>query len=56
MPGQKKRFTNKEDRQAEYIKESEENRGHSEKDSERIAYATVNKQKSEHKDAKKKEK
>lgn len=40
------RFTKKEDRQAEHIKESEEKRGRSEKDAERIAYATVNKQKS----------
>lgn len=39
------RFTNKEDRQAEHIKESEEKRGKSKEDAERIAYATVNKQK-----------
>ena len=43
MPGQ--RHTEKEDRQAEHIKESEEQRGYSEQDAERIAYATVNKQK-----------
>jgi hypothetical protein len=51
MPGKKGsgRFTNKEDRQAEHIKESEEKRGHSGEDAERIAYATVNKQKSEKK-------
>lgn len=40
------RFTNKEDRQAEHIKESEMERGKSEEDAERIGYATVNKQKS----------
>jgi hypothetical protein len=51
MPDKKSggRFTNKEDRQAEHIKESEKDQGKSEKDAERIAYATVNKQKSEHK-------
>ncbi len=57
MPGRTSRFTNKEDREAEHIKESEEKQGHSEKDSERIAYATVNKQrreKGETKDQKKK--
>ena len=43
------RFTNKEDRQAEHIKESEKERGKSSEDAERIAYATVNKQKSEKK-------
>jgi hypothetical protein len=43
------RFTNKEDRQAEHIKESEQKQGKSEKDAERIGYATVNKQKKEHK-------
>ncbi len=46
MPGQ--HHTTKEKREAEHIKDSEEKRGHSEKDAERIAYATVNKQK--HKD------
>ncbi|MCC6803976.1 MAG: hypothetical protein IT319_13930 [Anaerolineae bacterium] len=47
MPDKKDggRFTNKEDRQAEHIKESEEKRGKSKEDAERIAYATVNKQK-----------
>jgi len=52
MPDKKKsggRFTKKEDRQAEHIKESEMKRGKSEEDAERIAYATVNKQKSEKK-------
>ena len=39
------RFTNKEDRQAEHIKDSEKKRGKSEEDAERIGYATVNKQK-----------
>ena len=43
------RFTQKEDRQAEHIKESEKQRGHSDEDAERIAYATVNKEKSEKK-------
>ena len=57
MPGKDSRFTDKQDREAQHIKESEEKRGHSEKDSERIAYATVNKQrheKGETKDQKKK--
>ncbi len=57
MPGRTSRFSDKEDREAEHIKESEKQRGHSEKDSERIAYATVNKQrqeKGETKDQKKK--
>jgi hypothetical protein len=49
MPGRGGRFTQKEDRQAEHIKESEMKRGHSEEDAERIGYATVNKEKSEHK-------
>jgi hypothetical protein len=56
MPGKGHRFTEKEDRQAEHIKESEKEQGHSEKDAERIAYATVNKQKSQHKDKKKSDK
>ena len=47
--GNSRRFTLKEDRQAEHIKESEEKRGHSEEDAERIAYSTINKQKSEKK-------
>jgi len=46
LPGSKHRFTAKEDREAKHIMESEEERGKSEKDAERIAYATVNKQKS----------
>lgn len=43
------RFSQKEDRQAEHIKDSEKKRGHSSEDAERIAYATVNKEKSEKK-------
>jgi hypothetical protein len=54
MPG-KGRFNKKEDRQADHIKESEEQRGHSKDDAERIAYATVNKQKQEHKKDQKKD-
>ena len=54
MPGRGGRFTEKEDRQAEHIKESEKKRGHSSEDAERIAYATVNKQKQEKKHDKKK--
>ncbi len=40
------RFTQKEDRQAEHIKDSEKKQGRSDRDAERIAYATVNKEKS----------
>ena len=43
------RFTQKEDRQAEHIKDSEKKQGHSDKEAERIAYATVNKEKSDKK-------
>jgi hypothetical protein len=43
------RFNNKEERQAEHIKESEKQRGHSDEEAERIGYATVNKEKSEKK-------
>jgi hypothetical protein len=51
MPGKKNgRFTKKEDRQAEHIKESEEKQGKSEEEAERIGYATVNKQKNKKKD------
>ncbi|MEP7289783.1 MAG: hypothetical protein ABI947_28880 [Chloroflexota bacterium] len=53
MPRNNNRFTEKEDRQAEYIKESEEDRGRSEEDAERIAHATVNKQRNKKKDNKK---
>jgi hypothetical protein len=49
MPDKKDRFTDKEDRQAEHIKDSEKKRGKSSEDAERIAYATVNKQKSKKK-------
>ena len=47
MPkGKNNRFTSKENRQAEHIKESEEKEGKSPKVAERIGYATVNKRKS----------
>lgn len=46
------RYTEKEDRQAEHIKDSEKKRGKSEKDAERIGYATVNKEKHEKKSSK----
>jgi hypothetical protein len=46
MPGSKRRFTEKEDREAKHIMESEVKRGMSEEGAKRIAYATVNKQKS----------
>jgi hypothetical protein len=51
MAGNK--FSKKEDRQAEHVKESEEKRGKSEKEAERIGHATVNKQKQHDKDDKK---
>ncbi len=38
------RYTEKEHRQVEHIKESEEDRGHSPEEAEGIGYATVNKQ------------
>ena len=44
MPG-KRRFTEKEDREAEHIIESEMKQGKSREEAERIAYATVNKRK-----------
>ena len=50
MPGKKSRYTKKEDRQAEHIKDSEKKQGRSEEDAERIGYATVNKQKNKKKD------
>lgn len=50
MPGKKSRYTKKEDRQAEHIKDSEKKQGRSEEDAERIEYATVNKQKNKKKD------
>ena len=49
MPDRKDRFTDKEDRMAEHVKESERKRGKSSEQAERIGYATVNKQKQEHK-------
>jgi hypothetical protein len=54
MPGD--RFSKKEDRQAEHIAESEEKRGYSKEKAEQIGYATVNKQKQQGKDHKKKSK
>jgi hypothetical protein len=46
MPaGKKHRFTAKEDREAEHIKESEMKEGKSGKEAERIGFATVNKRK-----------
>ncbi len=44
MPG-KGKFTAKQDRQASHIKQSEQKSGKGAKEAERIAYATVNKQK-----------
>jgi hypothetical protein len=49
MPDRNDRFTKKEDRMAEHIKTSEEQRGKSAEEAERIAYATVNKHKQEEK-------
>jgi hypothetical protein len=47
MPDSKgHRFTPKEDRQAKHIMVSEEERGKSPEEAERIGYATVNKEKS----------
>jgi len=47
MPDRDDRFTNKEDRMAEHVKQSEKKRGRSEEEAERIGYATVNKHKQE---------
>lgn len=45
MPrGDKSSYTEKQKRQAKHIEESEKERGLSEEDAERIAWATVNKQ------------
>ena len=45
MPqGDKSKYTDKQKRQAEHIEQSEKKEGKSEKDAERIAWATVNKQ------------
>jgi hypothetical protein len=49
MPDRKSRYTKKEDRMAEHIKNNEEKRGKSDDEAERIAYATVNKHKQEEK-------
>jgi hypothetical protein len=43
MPGKGHRFTAKEHRQVEHIKESEVERGMSSEEAERVGYATVNK-------------
>jgi hypothetical protein len=53
MPDRNSRFTKKEDRLAEHVKESEEKHGKSEKEAERIGYATANKHKQEEKHHKK---
>ncbi|MFL5194325.1 MAG: hypothetical protein ACJ8CG_15010 [Microvirga sp.] len=42
--GDKSAYTDKQKRKAEHIEESYESRGHSEKEAERRAWATVNKQ------------
>ena len=47
MPDRKNRFSKKEDRMAEHVKESERKQGKSEKEAERIGYATANKHKQE---------
>jgi hypothetical protein len=44
MPGKDHRFTAKEHRQVEHIKEGEEQRGMSAEEAERVGYATVNKE------------
>ncbi|QOW24241.1 hypothetical protein [Lysobacter sp. H23M47] len=45
MPrGDKSSYTDKQKRQADHIEESEKKEGKSEKEAERIAWATVNKQ------------
>jgi hypothetical protein len=48
MPGKGHRFTAKEHRQVEHIKESEVDRGMSAEEAERVGYATVNKGVNEH--------
>jgi len=53
MPDRNSRFTKKEDRMAEHIKDSEKKRGRSEEEAQRIGYATVNKHKQEKKDERK---
>lgn len=42
--GDKSAYTEKQKRQAQHIEESEKERGYSEDEAERIAWATVNKQ------------
>lgn len=42
--GDKSGYTDKQKRQAQHIEESEREGGHSQKEAERIAWATVNKQ------------
>ncbi|EXB72645.1 hypothetical protein [Acinetobacter sp. 230853] len=42
--GDKSAYTEKQKRQAQHIEEREKERGHSEDEAERIAWATVNKQ------------
>ena len=54
MPDRKDRYTDKEDRMAEHVEESERKRGKSKEEAEQIGYATVNKHKQEHKDKDKK--
>jgi hypothetical protein len=49
MPDRKNRFSEKDDRMAEHVKESERKQGKSKKEAERIGYATVNKHKQESK-------
>jgi hypothetical protein len=44
MPGNRHRFSAKEHRQVEHIKESEMERGMSSEEAERVGYATVNKE------------
>ena len=46
MPGPGSKFTAKQDRQAQHIAESEQKRGKSKDEAERIGYATVNEHKS----------
>jgi hypothetical protein len=54
MPDRKDRYSDKEDRMAEHVKESERESGKSEEEAERIGYATVNKHKQEQKEKHKK--
>jgi hypothetical protein len=49
MPDRKNRFSEKDDRMAEHVKESERKQGKSKKEAERFGYATVNKHKQESK-------